>query len=378
MAKVARRTRQSVRNNESTKSNAVNVETAGNNSEHTENDATYAVENTTHNDEPMEIDALASIVSDFPRKYTCHECGKDFSCGSSLKRHLLDIHEQEIRLKFGRTYKGGRAFSNHRYYLKHRKLKESTEKTEKQLSRIEINQRAYQKRVFKKEAEALKQDIITSTKETLDGYKDAKDLRKKLKQVASKMKAFHRENMYLEIQRTLGFADTFDIQYSIAFYFILAIANRLPNFINLNYDKKEVAFGLCWQTLEKDGVQEGFECDESVVEAMFASLDNYFLETNPCYLLRSLFSEPLIPLPPSPKKNAGQDKQPTELNESESSTTDKNRAQDPHDSPEDDSRVEQKDLSVNYGNLKEKFSVPSDHLMEDESSWPSSNHIEPS
>ncbi|CEP08569.1 hypothetical protein [Parasitella parasitica] len=447
MTKAKRRTGQFKKNSKATKSTTTGVEPTNNNTTEktsnnggsqendatdttekatnsnkpTENDITETTETPTSSGEPMEIDtmgtnkkALASIISDFPRRYTCHECEKDFSCGSSLKRHLLDIHNQEIRLKYGRTFKGGRAFSNHRYYLKHRKLKENTEKTGKQLSRAEVNQRAYQKRVFKKEAESLKEDIIKNTKKTLDDYKGAKDLRKKLKEIAYNMKAFHRENMYLEIQRTLGFADTFEIQYSIAFYFILAIANRLPKFINLDYDKKEVALGLCWQNSEKDGELDDFECDENIIEAMFASLDSYFLgkgkkvkeqkhnymvyiatflnvvftacnnryiiikkETNPCYLLRSLFNEPLVPLPLSSKKKKkpSQDKQVAETDASAPIAADDSQAEDFHTANEDDEGEGQENLSDRLEIVETESSTPSDDLMEDTSSWPSSNQI---
>lgn len=280
---------------------------------------------------------LSLVKSDFERRYACSECDKVLSCGSSLKRHLLLKHKKEMILKFGRTYKGGRAFSNQRYYLKKKKPKANVEKTDKQLRRSVVNQRAYQKKIFKTEAESLKETVIKITNSTIDEYKDVEDLRKHLVETSKVLLEIHDESLYFQIEKTLGLPDTFQIRYSIAFYFILAIANRLPNFINLDYDKKEVALGLCWRNAEKDGLQDDFEYNEKITNAVFTTLDDYFLgkgkaikeqkhnfmayiasflnivftacgnkyilikrETkNPCFWLCSLFKEPLIPLPPS-------------------------------------------------------------------------------
>ncbi|KAG2202706.1 hypothetical protein INT46_004000 [Mucor plumbeus] len=283
---------------------------------------------------------LSLIKSDFERRYACPECDKVLSCGSSLKRHLLLKHKKEVTLKFGRTYKGGRAFSNQRYYLKKKKPKVNAEKTDKQLRRSVVNQRAYQKKIFKTEAKSLKETVIKITNSTIDEYKEVEALRKHLSEASERLLKIHDENLYFHIEKALGLPDTFQIRYSIAFYFILAIANRLPNFINLDYDKKDVALGLCWRNTEKDGLQDDFEYNEKITDAVFTTLDDYFLgkgkaikeqkhnfmayiasflnivftacgnkyilikreAKNPCFWLHSLFNEPLISLPPFTKK----------------------------------------------------------------------------
>ncbi|KAK4512430.1 uncharacterized protein ATC70_003130 [Mucor velutinosus] len=279
---------------------------------------------------------LSIIQSDFERRYACPDCDKELSCGSSLKRHLLLKHKKEMTLKFGRTFKGGRSFSNQRYYMKKRKLK-NVEKTDKQFKRSMLNQRAYQKKVFKAEAETLKQAVIEKTKLIIQQYNNTEDVRKHLDVAATALKAQYQDNMYTEMQTTLGLPNTFEISYSIAFYFLLAIANRLPHFINLEYNRKEVALGLCWHNIDQDGATDCFKYNDKITNAIFEQMDFYFLGKgkaikeqklkymaciasflnavftacgnkhipikkdmkNPCYLLRSLFKEPLIPLPPS-------------------------------------------------------------------------------
>ncbi|KAL7311748.1 hypothetical protein PS15m_009472 [Mucor circinelloides] len=277
---------------------------------------------------------LSIIQSDFERRYACPDCGKELSCGSSLKRHLLLKHKKEMTLKFGRAFKGGRSFSNQRYYMKKRKPK-AVEKTDKQLQRSLINQRAYQRKVFQTEAETLKQAVIESTAQIIQQYNDAEDLRKHLDVATVELKAQHNDSMYTEIQTTLGLPDTFQIRYSIAFYLLLAIANRLPHFINLEYNKKEVALGLCWRNLDQDDAKDRFEYNDEITSAIFEQMDCYFLgkgkaikqqklkymtciasflnavftacgnkhalikseAKNACYLLRSLFKQPLASLP---------------------------------------------------------------------------------
>lgn len=290
--------------------------------------------------------ALSIIQSDYERRYVCPDCNKELSCGSSLKRHLLLKHKKEMTLKFGRTFKGGRSFSNQRYYMKKRKPKD-VEKTDRQLKRSMVNQRAYQKKVFKAEAESLLQAIIDKTDLIVQQYKDAKNLRKHLDVVAMNLKAQHQDSVYTEIQTTLGFPDTFEIRYSIAFYFLLAIANRLPHFINLEYDRKETAIGLCWRNADLDGASDEFRYNDRITTAIFEQMDVYFLgkgkaikeqklkymsciasflnvvftgcgnkhvfiereSKSPCHLLRTVLKEPLISLPPSipSKKDALQD-----------------------------------------------------------------------
>ncbi|KAF1800626.1 C2H2-type zinc finger transcription factor [Mucor lusitanicus] len=280
---------------------------------------------------------LSVIQSDFERRYACPDCNKELSCGSSLKRHLLLKHKKEMTLKFGRSFKGGRSFSNQRYYMKKRKPKDVDEKTDKQLRRSVVNQRAYQKKVFRAEAESLKQAVIEKTDLIVQQYKGKENLRKQLDVAARDLKAQHHDDMYTEIQTTLGLPDTFEIRYSIAFYFLLAIANRLPHFINLEYDRKEVAIGLCWRNVDQDGASENFKYNEKITNAIVEQTDLYFLgkgnaikeqklkymtciasflhavfiacgneytlikkeAKNPCYLLWSLFKEPLIRLAPS-------------------------------------------------------------------------------
>ncbi|EPB84022.1 hypothetical protein HMPREF1544_09221 [Mucor circinelloides 1006PhL] len=278
---------------------------------------------------------LSIIQSDFERRYACPDCDKELSCGSSLKRHLLLKHKKEMTLKFGRAFKGGRSFSNQRYYMKKRKPK-PVEKTDKQLQRSLINQRAYQKKVFQAEAETLKQAVIESTVQIIQQYNDdVEDLRKHLDVAAVELKAQHNDSMYTEIQTTLGLPDTFQIRYSIAFYLLLAIANRLPHFVNLEYNKKEVALGLCWRNLDQDDAKDRFEYNDEITSAIFEQMDCYFLgkgkaikqqklkymtciasflnavftacgnkytlikseAKNACYSLRSLFKQPLTSLP---------------------------------------------------------------------------------
>ncbi|GAN06918.1 hypothetical protein MAM1_0141c06408 [Mucor ambiguus] len=279
---------------------------------------------------------LSIIQSDFERRYACPDCNKELSCGSSLKRHLLLKHKKEMTLKFGRTFKGGRSFSNQRYYMKKRKPKD-VEKTDKQFKRSVVNQRAYQKKVFKAEAESLKQAVIGKTDRIVQQYKDTEDLRKHLDVAIMDLKAHQHDSMYTEIQTILGLPDTFEIRYTIAFYLLLAIANRLPHFINLEYDRKEVAIGLCWRNADQDGETNEFIENDEITNAIFEQMDVYFLgkgkaikgqklkymtciasflnavfnachnkhtlikreRQNPCHLLRSLFKEPLIPLSPS-------------------------------------------------------------------------------